>query len=449
MIHVSGDNAPVVLRSVRIAKIDAVRLLTIYAVLLFLVPASLIFAPLGDEGTPALVFSICVLLLYLSSWISGGIEPSGGGRLVRIAVLIFAVAVLASFIAAMTRDITQTEVLAADSGLIWLISAVGLVVVITETITEYDRLEILLRRLVVLGSVVAAIGILQFRGIDLTKFIHIPGLVVNSQNIVLNRGSFVRPQSTTSQPIEFGVVMALLLPIALQQAFQDNYGGWFRRWLPVALIGFAAPLTVSRSGIIGIFVGLLFILPTWKLTRSLGALAVIIVSLGVLRFAAHGLVSTLLNIFQSIFNGKDSSANARVADYAGVAQYFTERPIFGRGFGTFLPQLYRFTDNMYLHAIVEIGVVGVVAFVFLFLSGIQSAALGRRRAKKRGQREIGQALIASMAVAMVTSFTFDSLSFSMFSGLFFTLLGCCGAYCSIITEEAHSSAPTVVFSAME
>jgi hypothetical protein len=421
MTDVSDRAATVILPAVRTTRFDAVRLLTIYAVLLFLIPATLIFAPLGNQGTPALVFSLCVLLLYLASWISGRIEPSGGGRLVRVALLIFAMAVLASFVAAMTRDITQTEVLAADSGLVFLASAAGLVVVITETIRDYGRLEVLLRRLVVLGSVVAAIGILQFRNIDLTKFIHIPGLVVNSQNIAQNRGGFVRPQSTSTDPIEFSVVMAMLLPIAVQQAFQDGNGGRFRRWLPVALIGFAAPLTVSRSGILGIIVGLLVILPTWKLRRIIGALAVIAAGVGLLRFAAHGLVSTLLTFFQSIFNGKDSSANARVADYSGVAQQFSERPIFGRGFGTFLPQLYRYTDNMYLHAVVEIGVVGVVAFFFLFCAGIHSAARGRRRATQRRQREIGQALVASMAVAMVTSFTFDSFSFSMFSGLFFTL----------------------------
>jgi polysaccharide biosynthesis protein PslJ len=440
MTHISGSRAAVGSRRIRTANTDAVSLLTVYAVLLFFVPASLIFAPLGDEGTPALVFSLCILLWYIASWIIGRIEPSEGGRLVRIAMLVFTIFVLASFVAAMTRDITQTEALAADSGLIWLLSAIGLVIVITETIRDYSRLEILLRRFVVLGSVVAVIGILQSRGIDLTKYLHVPGLVVNSQTEQMNRGGFVRPQSTASQPIEFGVVMSMLLPIAVQQAFQKSYGGWFRRWLPVILIGLAAPLTVSRSGVIGVVVALLVILPTWNISRILGALAVIGLAIGALRFAAHGLVTTLFNIFQQIFNGQDSSASARVADYSGVAQYFDQRPIFGRGFGTFLPLLYRYTDNMYLHAAIEIGAVGVAAFVFLFLSGIQSAAAGRRRATMRRQREIGQALVASMMVAMVTSATFDSFSFPMFSGLFFTLLGCCGAYRSIMTAETSSLA---------
>jgi polysaccharide biosynthesis protein PslJ len=437
MTYVSDDGDFVTVAAVGAAKFDAVRLLTIYAVLLLLIPATLVFAPLGAEGTPAVVFSLGLLFWYLASWISGRMEPSGGGRLVRVTMLIFAMVVLASFVAAMTRDITQPEVLAADMGLLWLASAAGLVVVITEAIRDYDQLEALLRRLVVLGTVIAVVGILQFRGIDLAKYIHIPGLTVNSDLVVMNRGGFVRPQSTTSQPIEFSVIMAMLLPLAVQQAFHDGHGGRFARWAPVALMGFAVPITGSRSGIIGIIVGLLVILPTWKLQRIGGALLVIGLGVGLLRFVAHGLIGTFINLFQGIFNGQDGSANARVADYSGVAQYISQRPIFGRGFGTFLPLLYRFTDNMYLHAIVEIGIVGILATILLFWSGIQSAALGRRRATQNRQRETGQALAASIAVAMATSYTFDSFSFPMFSGLFFTLLGCCGAYCSIMTAEAR------------
>jgi O-antigen ligase len=429
----------------RVARFDAVRLLTVYAVLLFLIPATLIFAPLGGEGTPAMVLSLGIFFWYLASWISGKIEPSGGGRLVRMTTLVFAVAVLASFVAAMTRDISQTEVLAADSGLVWLASGAGLVVVVSETICEYARLEVLLRRLVILGSVIAVIGILQFGGIDLTTLMHIPGLTVNSQDVIalMDRSGFLRPQSTASQPIEFGVVMAMLLPLAVQQAFHEPRGRLFRRWAPVVLIGFAATLTVSRSGIIGIGVGFLVLIPTWKLRRILGALCAIALSAGILHFVAHGLITVFSNLFAGIFNGQDSSVNARVADYSGVAQYIAERPIFGRGFGTFLPQLYRYTDNMYLLATVEIGIVGALAVLVLFCSGIQSAALGRRRAATQRQRETGQALVASMAVALITSATFDSFTFPMFSGLFFLLLGCCGAYCTIMTAGERSLAPAI------
>jgi hypothetical protein len=425
-----------------LAKFDAVQLFTIYAALLMLIPATLIFAPLGGEGTPALVFSVVVLLWYILSWITGQLEPSGGGRLVRIAMLLFSLAVLVSFVAAMTRDISSEEALAADRALLWLISGVGLVVVAAEAITDYQRLDVLLRRLVILGSIVAVIGILQFRGIDLTRFMHIPGLTVNQQAGVadLSRGGHIRPNGTTTQPIEFGVVMAMLLPIALQQAFDPSRGTRFRRWAPVVLIGVAGPLTVSRSAILGLIAGLVFLFPTWRGRRKFNALIVFIGCLGAIHLLVHGLIGTFFGLFQGIFNGQDASVNARTADYSGVSQYIAQRPVFGRGIGTFLPDLYRFTDNMYLLATVEIGLVGVLLMIFLFIAGIRSAAAGRRRTTDEHQREIGQAFVATMIVAMVSSFTFDSLTFPMFSGLFFLLLGCSGAYCGIMTANARKAA---------
>ncbi|MFP5248782.1 MAG: O-antigen ligase domain-containing protein, partial [Acidobacteriota bacterium] len=56
------------------------------------------------------------------------------------------------------------------------------------------------------------------------------------------------------------------------------------------------------------------------------------------------------------------------------------------------------------------------------------------------RRHFGQALVAAIAVAIVTSATFDSLSFPMFSGLIFLVLGIAGAYDGIMTAEDYASA---------
>ena len=424
-------------------EIDTVWLVTIYALLLMLIPATLIFAPLGGVGTPATVFSYVIPVWYLAVWTAGTRRRSGGGRGIRIAMLVFALALLVSFVAGMTRDITSQETLAADSGLIWLGSGAGLVVVLCEAVTDYHRLEVLLRRLVILGSVISVVGLLQYAGVDLTQLIHIPGLSVNAVdvNITGARNGFNRVQGTASQPIEFGVVLAMLTPIALQQAFDPAYGGRLRRWVPVALIAFTASLSISRSAVIGLGITLIVLLPTWKQRRRLGALGILVLSLAVVHQVVHGLIGTFRNLFEGIFSGQDSSVNDRVADYSGVSSYISQRPIFGRGFGTFLPLVYRYTDNMYLLATVEMGIVGVVAMFFLFVAGAHAAVLGRRKTVREGRREIGQALLASMAVAAVTSATFDSLAFPMFSGVFFILLGCCGAYNAIMTAEAEETMP--------
>ena len=53
------------------------------------------------------------------------------------------------------------------------------------------------------------------------------------------------------------------------------------------------------------------------------------------------------------------------------------------------------------------------------------------------QRELGQALIASIMVAVVSSATFDALTFPMFSGLLFLIIGCAGAYLGLMKAQAQ------------
>jgi O-antigen ligase len=331
-------------------------------------------------------------------------------------MFIFALAVLASFVAAMTRSITELEILSADRGLILIVAFAALVVVASQTIVSYERLDTLLRRAVVLGSVVAAIGIAEFyTGLNITNYIHIPGLspAVNV-NTLLSRNGFNRPSSTATQPIEFGVVMAMLLPFALQQAFDPARIGRIRKWAPVLLLFFAIPMSLSRSGIVGLAIALLWIIPTWPPQRRKPAWVVVVLGIASLKVVAPGLIGTFLEYFGGLSGSSNSdvSISTRTADYAAAFRYIAERPLFGRGFSTFLPELYRYTDNTYLLGLVEFGIVGVLA-------------LG---------------LIASIMVAVVSSATFDALTFPMFSGLLFLIIGCAGAYLGLMRAQARGPA---------
>ena len=114
-----------------------------------------------------------------------------------------------------------------------------------------------------------------------------------------------------------------------------------------------------------------------------------------------------------------------------------QRPLFGRGFGTFLPELYRYIDNTYLLGLVEFGIVGVLALLIVYFAGVHCAAAGRRMTQNQQQRELGQALIASIIVAVVSGATFDALTFPMFSGLLFLIIGCAGAYLGLMKAQAR------------
>ena len=433
----------------RAANANPVNLLTVYLILLTLIPSTLVFAPLGGVGTPALVLDLLLLLWYLASRVSGGLVPSGYGRPILIATFIVAMTVLASFVASMTREISELEVLAADRGLITVLAWAGLVIVASQCFTSYDQLQMLMRRAVILGSVVAFIGVFEYyAGLNLTNYVHIPGLSTSVDiNTLITRNGHNRPSSTAVQPIEFGVVMAMLLPFALHQAFQPAQssqparGNAVRAWGPVALISMGIAVSLSRSGIVGAIIAFLFLVPTWSPRRQRHFLAAAVLALGLLKVVTPGLLGTLGQYFTGLFgsSSSDVSVATRVADYAGTWSYIAARPLFGLGFGTFIPDLYRYTDNTYLLSLIETGFVGLGALLGLYLVGLHCAGAGKRRATDIAQREFGQALVASIAVGAVTSATFDSLAFPMFTGLLFLIFGLAGAYLGIMTATDSSA----------
>ena len=350
---------------------------------------------------------------------------------------------LASFVAGMTRAIPSAEALSAGRGLMTVLSWSGLIVVLSQGISRYEQVEIIMRRAVVFGSIAALIEIFEFfTSINVTHYLQIPGLSVNIDFSTLQtRGSFIRPSSTAIDPIEFSVAMAILLPFALHQALDPARSSQIRRWLPVALIGFAIPVTVSRSGIIGAAIALLVLLPTWNPRQRRGFLVALLPGLVLVKVAAPGLLGTLQAFFADLFHtaGEGSIYTTRVAAWSLDWPYITARPIFGRGWATFLPATYSWTDDMYLATLVETGVVGLICLILLYLTGIQCSAAGRRKAQDQRRRHFGQALVAAIAAAAVTSATFDSIGFPMSAGLTFLVLGIAGAYDGIMASEGYVS----------
>ncbi|MFF9051939.1 O-antigen ligase family protein [Streptomyces erythrochromogenes] len=420
--------------------VDATALLTGYLALAFFIPSNLTLPGLGGVGTPANVFALLALFWYLATWLAGRIRPAPGTRLPRVAMWLLTVSVLASYMANASRGSVRKELLGADRGLIALLVWVSLVVLVSAGIQDRARLDVLLRRAVVMGTIVAAIGFYDFfTATNIADSISIPGLSSSVPQITtLDRGAFTRPRSTTAQPLEFGGMLALLLPFAVQQAFDPvrrHLKAW-RRWGPVALMGGALPLTVSRTSIIGALIVILVMVPRWKPQRRWTAIGVLVGAVACFKVIIPGLIGTITALFASFLSNSDSSTQARTVKYSAIVPYLDERPLFGRGLGTFIPELYFFTDNQYMLTLAEMGFLGVLALLFLFLTGIHQGGAIRRLAVGESDRELGQAFFASALVALVVSATFDALSFPMFAGMFFLTIAAGGSYLGFIRRAA-------------
>ncbi|MFE9691044.1 O-antigen ligase family protein [Micromonospora sp. NPDC005806] len=406
-----------------------------------LVPSRLVFPGIGATGTVANMFVLVGLVWFLASWLMRRARPAPFTRAPRLALLGVAVAVLLSYIAAARRDAEPLEVSAADRGLIQLLVWASIVLLATS-VRSYDHLDRLLRVFVRCCTVVAVVALGEFvLGTSLTAWIQIPGMSSGAQELV-TRGAFVRPTATAANTLELATVMALALPFALQQAFHGGERRVLRRWLPVVLLAMGAITTVSRTSVVGLVVVMLVLLPTWSARRIGWTFATVLPSLAVARLVMPGLVVTIIGLFTAMVNGGDNSTQSRTATSESVSAYLAGRPWTGRGYGTFLPLMYRYTDNQYLLALLEMGVVGVVSIVLVYVTMLHCGGAGRRRFLDPARRETGQAFVAVGFVMLVVTFTFDTLSFPMVAGTTFLFLGLSGAYLGIArTEELQRGDP--------
>jgi polysaccharide biosynthesis protein PslJ len=428
---------------------DVVPALTLFAVLLLLLPSRYVIGPLAAAGVPASLVALGIAVWWLVDWVG---QPWPRSRLrqpTKLPALALLGAVLASYLAAAARPTSQDELLSADRGLLNILAWLGVLMAATDGISSRSNLDKLLRRVVWLGAVAASVGILQFvTKQPLIGFLQLPGLTDNGVDEgLLSRGGYLRPAGTATHPIEFGVSLSMLLPVALHLAVAD--AGRRRpvaRWLPVGLIALALPISISRSAVICTAVALLLALPAWPAPVRRRVYAAALALVGCLAVALPGFVGGIVGLFTGI--SKDDSALSRTDSYAIAGSFISRAWLFGRGIGTWLPK-YRILDNQYLGLLIEIGVVGTGCLVALLLVGVVTAyRAGRVPAAESAAHgvpaappcmpdddRLGRALAAAVAAGSVSFAFFDALAFPMTPALLFLLLGCAGALRRITHER--------------
>ena len=409
-------------------RTDAVSLLTFYTFLLFVIPSPLTFSPLGGAGGPDTIFGCVLLVMYLVTLVVPRLALARGRQPVRVAAVILTCVVIAAYISANRRALPSLEQNGADRGIILMLGWLGIMLVAADGIPTMERLKTLFSRITVAATAVSCLAITQFAtGLDLANYIQIPGL--SAQTLftdLLNRNGLNRPSATAIDPIELACVLAICLPIAVHRARFAPPGKRLQRWLQAALIATALPMTVSRTGVIALIVASLIILPTWpKRDRRV---AYVVGLFGVA--CMYATIPGLLGEFRSLFGqvGSDTSSTSRTGAFSSAQPFIQEHPWLGRGFGTFLPSTYFFTDDQYLLSLIEIGFIGLLALLGLFITGWMCARNARRLSTDPEIRDLGQTLAACVAVPTVAFATFDALSFAQAASLTFLIIGCVGAY---------------------
>lgn len=407
---------------------DAVSVITCYAILLYVVPSDRRIEALGGAGSPAYILAIVALLWWAWHRIQ---NPAANGRRkmqwVPMSAFIFVGACVASYTKSALTALPVSDISVADLGLIRVGALVGILLVSNDGIINEERFMVLVRRLTLFACLYAGLGLVQFfTGANIVDAWQLPGLTATGNAGIGARAGFVRSAATATHPLEYGVVLTMMLPLCLTVAIYDRSRAAFLRWLPVVVVTLSSALSVSRSAFVSLAAVFLILFPSWPpaTRRAVG----IVMALGAVTMyvAIPGMAGTILGMF----SGSDSSVMSRTDSYDGALSYLQVSPFFGRGFGTFLPS-YRILDNQYLLSSVEIGLVGLISLLAVIFSAVVCANSGRRHGKGQLMHSMGPALVASMLAGGLSFALFDAFAFPQACGTVFMVAGICGAYANL------------------
>lgn len=419
---------------------DGFVVVVLFATLLLLTPARLIFRGFPLAISPAVLVAAlgCALLLFsliLGTRPAEAVPPRRSA--VTIGLAVFWMLNLASYaVGAGSGRLGADDQVAADRRLFGTTILVVFAFYVTRAFTELSRLDLVLRVTMRLGLVGGLVGLVQFgTGFNLSSVLRIPILRESATfNFSAERSSFDRVNGLASHPIEFGVAMALMVPIAAvftMRSFESWRGGRVPGirvvgWLLTCGIYLAGALfAVSRSAILGlaIVVTVLFIGWSWPRRRLFLATGLTAGVVAVIAFPR--LMGTFYSLFANV--GSDYSILYRTQDYGVAARIVEQYPLFGWGFGSWFAPKYTIFDNQYLLAVVESGAAGIVGLLTLMVVGpISGTALMLRADVDPHSKDLALGLVAALLVVGVSAATFDLFSFPLVTGMFFLILGFVG-----------------------
>jgi len=423
---------------------DATTILAFFVVLQFVLPSRLVMNSLPLSLSAASLTALGLGALWLSTQMTTTLGAAKGSNPVRTMLFAFFCVLVASYTSSAARYLDSDEREIGDHIVVSTVALILVALAVCDGVRSRDRLYFLLRVIVVCGSAVALVGILQYLfNFDPTPYMRVPGMHFSSfDSSASDRNGLTRAVGTTANPLEFGVFCAMVLPLAFHLAFgarQKGRGGWFW-WTCVGLIACGLMFSVSRSAIVGFIPAMIVLFVGWPARRRVWMAAASVGFMMVIKVVSPGLLHTFRNLFQNA--NEDTSVQARTHDYDTAEHLISQHLWLGRGTGTWYAPKHEIFDNQYLLTLVENGVLGLISFVGIFIAGAYAVLRVRKlwaqhpgAERASTDRDLALSLLASLVVIFPTFATFDFLAFPTVSAMAFLLAGMSGALLRVVTAE--------------
>jgi O-antigen ligase len=303
-----------------------------------------------------------------------------------------------------------------------------LIVSVVRTREHVDRI---VRMLVGGGAVVAALSIVEsWTGYN--AFDHLDGILPLLQHVDApessERGGKLRVMGSAQGSIALGAALAMMLPLAAYLGLRTRRWFW---WVAAAVMALGALATLSRTSILMLIVILAVLL--WLRPRQVRKFwPVLLPAVIVVHLLLPGTIGTIRSSFfpkEGLLAQQSENAGSRgsgrVADLGPALDEFSQTPIFGQGYGTRLTgrdkQNAQILDDQWLKTLLETGLVGMLAWLWIFSRSIRRLA----RAAKDDQSPDGLlfvALAASVTAFAIGMVLFDAFAFIQVTFILFILL---------------------------
>lgn len=391
-------------RDVTVPVLTWTHALAAYFLLVWLLPIKLYRLPvtLPFNLEPYRLVLLALVLAWLASLLVGWgrMTSAGHGRPLLLLAVVALFSLLVNYDALAPAGLDSQAIKPISYFLSFLLAFV----LVASVVVSLREIDTLVRALVVGGSLVALGAIWQSRqGYNVFDHLDnwIPVLVKEERDVQMQRGGNIRVYASAQHAIELGVALLMMFPLALYLSTRAATKRRGRLWQVAAVFLVVGALaTLSRTTVV--MLATMSLVAIWLRGRQVTRFWPLLL---VLPFVVHYVApGTLGGIYKAFFpeEGLVSDLNVRageggsgrLADIEPGLDLWEQKPILGHGLGSQFAtgedpgtggQLVQsptegiIFDNQYLNTLVSLGILGIVATIWLIWGTVTKLGRAARR----------------------------------------------------------------------